>query len=65
VAVATNEFELYTDSGVQMKARSPAVQTFVIQLSGPGSYLLTARATTSSATGPRCLWPRSTRRDSA
>ena len=29
VAIATNEFELYTDYGVQMKARSPAVQTFV------------------------------------
>ncbi|AMV17795.1 hypothetical protein [Planctomyces sp. SH-PL14] len=44
VAIATNDFELYTDFGVQMKSRSPAVQTFVIQLSGPGSYLATARA---------------------
>ena len=32
VAIATNPFELFTDYGVQMKARSPAVQTFVIQL---------------------------------
>jgi hypothetical protein len=44
VAIATNEFELYTDYGVQMKARSPGVQTFVVQLAGPGSYLPTERA---------------------
>lgn len=44
VAITTNEFELYTDYGVQIKARSPAVQTFVIQLAGPGTYLPTARA---------------------
>lgn len=44
VAIATNDFELYTDYGVQIKARSPAVQTFVIQLAGPGGYLPTARA---------------------
>lgn len=44
VAIATNEFELYTDYGVQMRARSPAIQTFVIQLAGPGTYLPSARA---------------------
>jgi hypothetical protein len=45
VAVTTNEFELYTDYGVQIKARSPAVQTFVIQLAtGSGGYLPTERA---------------------
>ncbi|MFA6544309.1 MAG: hypothetical protein WCS99_07775 [Limisphaerales bacterium] len=44
VAIASNEFELYTDFGVQMKARSPAVQTFVIQLTGSGGYLPTERA---------------------
>ncbi len=44
VAIATNAFELYTDYGVQMKARSPGIQTFVIQLAGPGSYLPTERA---------------------
>lgn len=44
VAIASNEFELYTDFGVQMKARSPAVQTFVIQLAGSGGYLPTERA---------------------
>ncbi len=44
VAIATNVFELYTDFGIQMKARSRALQTFVIQLAGPGSYLPTTRA---------------------
>ena len=44
VAIATNEFELFTDYGVQMKARSPAVQTFVIQLTGSAGYLPTERA---------------------
>lgn len=32
VAIATNPFELFVDYGVQMQARSPAVQTFLIQL---------------------------------
>lgn len=44
VAIVSNQFELFTDFGVQMKARSPAVQTFVIQLAGPGTYLPTERA---------------------
>ncbi|MFI4874435.1 MAG: hypothetical protein ACIALR_03825 [Blastopirellula sp. JB062] len=43
VAIATNDFELFTDFGVQMKSRSPALQTFVIQLCGSGSYLPTVR----------------------
>jgi len=44
VAIATNVFELFTDYGIQIKARSPALQTFVVQLAGPGSYLPTERA---------------------
>jgi hypothetical protein len=45
VAIATNPFELFTDYGVQMKARSPAVQTFLIQLAvNSGGYLPTPRA---------------------
>jgi len=44
IAIVTNDFELFTDYGVQIKARSPALQTFVIQLSGGGSYLPTERA---------------------
>jgi len=44
IAIATNPFELYTDYGIQIKARSPALQTFIIQLAGPGSYLPSQRA---------------------
>jgi hypothetical protein len=44
VAIATNVFELFTEFGIQIKARSRAIQTFIIQLAGPGSYLPTARA---------------------
>jgi len=43
-AILTNQFELFTDFGIQMKARSPAVQTFIIQLAGNGTYLPTERA---------------------
>jgi hypothetical protein len=45
VAIATNPFELYLDYGVQMKARSPAEQTFLIQLAtDAGGYLPTSKA---------------------
>jgi len=44
IAIATNAFELFTDYGIQIKARSPALQTFVIQLAGPGTYLPSKRA---------------------
>jgi len=45
VAICTNPFELYTEYGVRMRARSPAVQTFVVQLTaGCGGYLPTAEA---------------------
>jgi len=44
VAIATNDFELFTQYGIQMKAKSPALHTFVIQLCGPGSYIPTPYA---------------------
>lgn len=45
IAIATNPFELYLDYGLQMKARSPAEQTFIIQLAGDsGGYLPTPKA---------------------
>jgi len=45
VAVCTNPFELYTEFGIRMKARSKAVQTFVVQLAcGSGAYVPTAEA---------------------
>src|SRR5690606_31269390 len=44
VAIATNSFELFTDYGIQIKARSPAIQNFLVQLAGSGSYLPSERA---------------------
>ncbi len=44
IAIATNPFELFTDYGLRMKTRSPALQTFVVQLTGPGTYLATEKA---------------------
>lgn len=47
VAIATNPFELYVDYGVQIQARSPAVQTILIQLAAPldfAYYVPTPRA---------------------
>jgi hypothetical protein len=42
---ATNPFELFLDFGQQIKARSKASQTFIIQLScGAAAYLPTERA---------------------
>jgi hypothetical protein len=43
-AIATNQFELFTDYGIRIQARSKAIQTFVIQLAGPGTYLPTEKA---------------------
>jgi hypothetical protein len=52
VAIATNHFELYTDYGVRIKARSPAVQTFVVQLAaGAGGYLPSERAVRNGGYG--------------
>jgi len=45
IAFATNPFELFLDFGNQMRARSRAKQTFLIQLAcGTGGYLPTAKA---------------------
>ncbi len=45
VVFATNPFELYLDFGQQIKARSQARQTFIVQLCGDtGGYLPSARA---------------------
>ena len=48
IAFATNRFEYFLDYGIRIKARSPAVQTFVVQLTadnnGVGTYLPTERA---------------------
>ncbi len=44
IVIATNDFELFNDFGTQMKSRSPALQTFVIQLCGAGTYVPSKRA---------------------
>lgn len=45
IAIATNPFELFQDYGTQMKGRSPAEQTYILQLTcGHGGYLATPRA---------------------
>ena len=45
IAIATSPFELFQDYGVQIKSRSKAAQTFVIELTGgSGGYLPTPRA---------------------
>jgi len=51
MAIATNPFELYLDFGIQVKARSKAVQTFVVQLAGNGSYVPTERSVAGGAYG--------------
>lgn len=51
VAIATNPFELYTDYGMRMKAGSRALQTFVIQLAGRGTYLPAERSLAGGAYG--------------
>lgn len=70
LVIGTNEFELFTDFGVKMKARSPALQTFLVQMAGLGGCLPTVRAAKgggynaiiqSSRVGPdggRCWWRR-------
>ncbi|MCK9412939.1 MAG: hypothetical protein M0Q53_11605 [Prolixibacteraceae bacterium] len=44
IAIATNPFELYLDYGMRIKGRSPATQTFLVQLTGCGYYLPPSRS---------------------
>lgn len=44
VVICTSQFELFTDYGIRMQARSKALQTITIQLAGPGTYLPTSKA---------------------
>jgi hypothetical protein len=48
---ASNPFEYYLDFGVRIKARSPAVQTFLVQLTGSGTYVPTERAIAGKSYG--------------
>jgi flagellar motility protein MotE (MotC chaperone) len=51
IALATNPFELYLDFGMRIKARSPAIQTFLIQLAGDGTYVPPKRSAEGGAYG--------------
>jgi len=52
MALTTNPFEFYLDFGVQIKARSKAVQTFVVQMAnGYEGYVPTARSVAGGAYG--------------
>lgn len=51
IAFATNPFEYYLDFGTYIKARSPATQTFLVQLAGAGTYVPSRRSTTGGGYG--------------
>ena len=51
IAMSTNRFEYYLDFGMRIKARSKAIQTFVVQLAGAGTYLPTERAMSGGSYG--------------
>lgn len=53
IAMITNPFELYLDYGTRIKGRSPATQTFVVELAGGGTYLPTRRAVSGGGYGSR------------
>ena len=60
IAFATNKFELYHDFMHRVQARSPFVQTFVMQLAGDegGTYLATERSEKNKGYGASlfCNW---------
>ncbi|MBM3238822.1 hypothetical protein FJZ31_21235 [Candidatus Poribacteria bacterium] len=52
IAIATNPFELFLDFGLRIKARSKALQTFIVQLAcGYSGYLPTAKAVAAGGYG--------------
>lgn len=58
IVFATNPFECYLDYGMRIRAQSKAVQTFIVQLAGSGTYLPTERAKKAGSYGaisPSCL----------
>ena len=59
-AFATNQFELFLDFGLRIKARSKAQQTFIIQLTATrtgqeGTYLPTKRAVAAKSYGAQAV----------
>ncbi len=51
IAFASNPVELYVDFGIQLKVRSPFLQTFLIQLAGEGSYIPSPRSVAGGGYG--------------
>ena len=51
VAMCANRFEYYLDFGERIKGRSKALQTFVVQLAGAGTYLPTQRSVQGGSYG--------------
>ncbi|NLO06247.1 MAG: hypothetical protein GX131_10515, partial [candidate division WS1 bacterium] len=51
IAFVSVPFEYYLDFGDRIKGRSAALQTFVVQLSGRGTYLATERAAAGCSYG--------------
>jgi hypothetical protein len=51
IAFATNRFEYYLDFGIRIKAQSPAMQTFLVQLAGPGTYVPSPRSVSGGGYG--------------
>lgn len=51
IVIATNPFEYYLDYGMRIKARSSAIQTFLVQLTGNGTYAPTKRSIEGGAYG--------------
>jgi hypothetical protein len=51
VAFATNPFEYYLDFGIYIKCRSKAIQTFLVQLAGGGTYVPSLRSTQGGGYG--------------
>ncbi|MEO6907274.1 MAG: hypothetical protein ABI210_05235 [Abditibacteriaceae bacterium] len=51
IAFAINPFEYYLDFGIQIKVKSPALQTFIVQLAGSGTYVPSPRAAAGGGYG--------------
>lgn len=51
IAFGTNPFEYYLDFGIQIKVKSPALQTFIVQLAGSGTYVPSPRAAAGGGYG--------------
>lgn len=51
IAMTTSPFEYYLDFGLQIKAHSKAIQTFVVQLAGDAPYLPTERGVAGRSYG--------------